>query len=685
MEGNRLTVTLRVLQIHATTDRGNFGRRLDFRPGLNVLRAENSAGKSTCLNAIAFALGLEGAFSPRHESPLPRAVTEVLEHDGKEIPIRESHVTLELTNARGKTITVRRFVTSPSVARSLIRVWDGSYLTGGPEVKGPRDYFVRMEGAATREAGFHTFLASFFDWELPKVVKFDGDEVPLYMEYLWPFFFVEQKKGWSEIVGHVPTYLGVKEGFLRAFEFLLSLDTNRILVERQRLEIEARAIIDEWGRQRSALLTIARTHNGMLKGVPAQLGANTDPQALDSAILLVPEGTQWRDMTDLVEGLRAQVLALREVAVPTSGDDSVRLNTELESARGELAAYEIAQREIQDKLGAEQEQTRALEERLRSLREDLQRHKDLERLQRLGSPEAHSLDTSRCPVCHQTLPETLIPVTTLEEAPTIMTVSENTQFLEAQVKSFAGFQASSGRLTQAYALKLEALSRKATEARLRIRIIKETLTTPSAQPSAAEIRRRVLLEEQIGAFVRAKEAFGHALTVLQATVNRWQDHLRRAAEMPRSHLSDGDEQKLNELQQVMVEEFREYGVGSVPSDAISLSHTSYRPEYETFALTVELSASDTARLIWAYLLGILEVGLRNDTNHLGLLLLDEPRQHHAAIEGYTAFLRRAAANAAHGAQVIVATSEDEVKMREVLRGIPHTWHSFGGRAMAPIP
>ena len=43
---------------------GLYGTDIAFAPGLNVIRAPNTSGKSTCIQAIIYALGLEGMLGP---------------------------------------------------------------------------------------------------------------------------------------------------------------------------------------------------------------------------------------------------------------------------------------------------------------------------------------------------------------------------------------------------------------------------------------------------------------------------------------------------------------------------------------------------------------------------------------------------------------------------------------------
>jgi len=75
---------VRHLLIHINTDKGVFGLRQNFADGLNVIRAENYAGKSQLVQSIMYALGMEGMQGPSHAVPLAHALTDYLVYnDGK--------------------------------------------------------------------------------------------------------------------------------------------------------------------------------------------------------------------------------------------------------------------------------------------------------------------------------------------------------------------------------------------------------------------------------------------------------------------------------------------------------------------------------------------------------------------------------------------------------------------------
>src|SRR5207247_933316 len=127
---------------------------------------------------IIFGLGLEKMLSPKRQIPLPYAVTHRLKtDDGQEIDVRESVVWLEIQNARGDWLTIRR-TAKGIVDKRLVSTWRGPYLTQRGDWP-QADYYVLDAGAATNEAGFHYQLAKFIGWDLPKVQRFDGSEVTL--------------------------------------------------------------------------------------------------------------------------------------------------------------------------------------------------------------------------------------------------------------------------------------------------------------------------------------------------------------------------------------------------------------------------------------------------------------------------------------------------------------------------
>ena len=197
-----MTFKLRRLRLRALTERGWYGVELGFTDGLNVLWADNTMGKSTCLQGMIYVLGLERMLSPRREVPLPHAMTSHLITDsGESVRGVESDVMLELENSVGTIVTVHRPVVSKLDDR-LITVQFGPSLSEPEGQHRTQQFFVRDPGAAQREDGFHHFLENFLGWELPVVRGYEKEDIKLYLETVFPLFWVEQKSGWSSSAFH---------------------------------------------------------------------------------------------------------------------------------------------------------------------------------------------------------------------------------------------------------------------------------------------------------------------------------------------------------------------------------------------------------------------------------------------------------------------------------------------------
>lgn len=85
-----------------------------------------------------------------------------------------------------------------------------------------------------------------------------------------------------------------------------------------------------------------------------------------------------------------------------------------------------------------------------------------------------------------------------------------------------------------------------------------------------------------------------------------------------------------------------------------------------------MSASDTIRTKWAYYTALMETAVPDVRgNHLGLLMLDEPRQQETDRQSLSAFLQRLKADSSLG-QILYATSEDSTLLNHLLDEIPHT-------------
>ena len=205
---------LRHLRIRIQTSNGLYGTDIPFPDGMVVIWADNSMGKSTCVKSVMVALGLEAILTTSmSDLPLTPVMKSFLEDEtGKTHHVTESRIFLEIENADGERITIERLVRGDR-DHNLVSVIQGPALTT-PGKFPIDDYFLARSGAASRERGFHHFLATFLKWKLPSVQTYDGRDCPLYLQCVFPFLLVEQSRGWSTLQPPVPGQFRIKDPWL---------------------------------------------------------------------------------------------------------------------------------------------------------------------------------------------------------------------------------------------------------------------------------------------------------------------------------------------------------------------------------------------------------------------------------------------------------------------------------------
>lgn len=670
-----MSLRVRRLRLIAETPAGTYGRELTFTDGLNLVRADNTHGKSTVMQSIIYALGLEAMIDPRHDVPLPPAMTDTLRDEtGNEHRVSESYVMLEVENGEGARLTCQRWVAHERMDHHLVRTWRGGALSGLGTAHEQKDYFVRRPGAAASARGFHNMLAEFLGWELPMLPRDEGTEVPLYVEMIFPLLYVEQKRGWGGIQATMPTY-GIPNARRRAIEFILGLGVYRRARERNELLAEIDRLRTDY---RQVLAAFCGRLNGtgvVLQGLESELP--TSWPAVEPALMAAVEEDRWVGLSDLLRDLRDRHRRLVEDEVPTAEEASRGLEEGLRTNERLLERLTAAATGLRQSLALDEDQLESLRRRIDALEEDRRRYRDAITLQNLGGQDVTILESNECPACHRPLPAALI----VPETPPPMSLEQNADFIVEQIGTFKLMQSDTERHRDIEAQRLTALRSRTDEVRQEIRAARTTLVSPSGLPSLAALREQLRLEDRITAIQEIDQDFVGLLETLRPIINEAARARERLVALPRERLDNEDETKLAALEQSVVSQLRDYGFRSFSVDTIGISRDDYRPTREGFDLGFVTSASDAIRIVWSYLLGLLEVSREYPTNHPGLLVFDEPRQQAADPLSFQALLRRAADVNRFGQQVLFATSEPAESLREFLKGLDYAQTTFEGMAL----
>ncbi|KAB1178933.1 hypothetical protein [Photobacterium damselae] len=659
------------LSIRTSTNDGMYGVDIPFSSGLNIIHAENTHGKSTCIQSIVFALGLEGALGPSRKVPLKSALTSQLRKADSSIAlIFESNIYLQLSNGL-KTITIKR--SSNPDKKDLISVFEN--INAKEAILGnvvSRDYFLRLEGSATRERGFHTYLSEFLEMKLPKVFKYDGSECLLYLEAIFSMNYVEQTRGWGGILNILPTYLSIKDLSARVIEYTLNLDVQNITNNRNRYNQKKKDAERLWSIGVDNLISVAKRTAGC---VSMELNDKIQKNTIvsDSSYLYQQIESEKNSYNDRIDYLSSELalLKLRNSDNEVDEEKVARLEAELHEQEILLGEQERAISLLRADLELSQKYTQSIGIRIHDVNDSLRKYKDLLRLESIGSEENFNLSITECPTCRTEIEDSLLPHFHQENTK-VLGLDDNIKYLEKQRETFDALLKSERQNTNNKEMRLQLASQQVLRTRSIIREVKSSLTDVKAAPSRSDIKKELIIEGELELLDRALREEAEIKGRLRIALDDWKSAEEALQGLPRTGFSLDDRRKLKALRDSFVQYARDFGYSSNELEDFRISEQSYKPALNDVDINSEASASDNIRVIWSYLYSILTLDQRlnvGSTNHLGFLILDEPRQQEAKNESFKEFISKVADVKRYGKQVIIGTSENYSDLISTLKDL----------------
>jgi hypothetical protein len=496
----------------------------------------------------------------------------------------------------------------------------------------------------------------------------DGSEGTLYLECVFPYFFVEQKHGWSGVQARIPTYLGIQDVSKRSAEFILSLDAMDMVLESQRIESAIALIEADWKNVERNISDISTRAGVLVRGIPKKPSASWRRE--DSVSLEVDSGSGWASIDDEIDRLAVELEEQNAQRLTSVGEAAPEIEESLSLNQDRATQLGIALSSAIEDWEQAKKQVRSLELRIEALEEDLRKHKDAALLQHLGATGSYGLPDETCPTCGQSLPDGF----EITDFP--LTIDDNISHLDKELTTFRSMQLDASRVAEISQVRVSRLREEMAGLRTAIRAQKDALISPSSLPDASTLAQQLRAEERLIALRGVRDSIDSSIDELDSLAATWQQNKEALAALRRRDLTTGDEFKIRSLKNSLTSQLEAYGFRSLEPRSIDVSPKTYRPNHEGFDLGFDLSASDMIRVIWAYLFSFMEVSREFQANHPQLLIFDEPRQQEAARFSFQQLLKRAAENGAAGSQVIFATSEEEDDLRSMLTGLPHQMTSI---------
>ncbi len=671
-------ITIRAIRLRSLTSTNTFGADLNLKNGLNIIQADNSSGKSTCVQSIVYCLGMERSLGPKLDVPLPLAMKERIahkKHGGVEDYeyVLQSYAMLEIENSSGSVVTIRRDIAGGK-EKKLVQVWYGGKLTDGSKAFEQRDFFLSDAGSATREKGFHTFLADFIGWELPAVPKYDGSECPLYLETLFPMFFVEQKSGWSTIQGPFPTFIGIQDMSRRVMEFILNLDAGKVRRDRSEIKKRIKSLEAEWSLHRKLLISEAGSLM-RFEGLPIK--PNTEfSKSVELNTFLYHED-DWQPFETAKELVKNDINILDRVELVNVGEAAKLLQDQLIETQEKLDTTSVKINFLRNEFHLNTTEHNSVIQQISLLELDLKRNLDAKKLQSLGSALGSSASDSSCPTCHQGVSRELLPETTKKG----MAIDENIAFVRSQLDLYKSIKEITEKTLNDTRIKYRSLNEDIRVQRSQIRNIKNDLTRSETSKHRSTIQNIVQKQSKLERWHVLQEGLDSRVDELQTISKKWAIETSRMKKLGSGQLSPSDKLKISKYQRNIQNLLKLFSFSSFKPDEINLSDDNFRPQVFTTNkkgeavekdIGFEASASDGIRLKWAYYLGLLELSESHDVNNIGFSIFDEPGQQEMKDIDLMSFLGWAASNTPTNRQIIVTTSEELPKVKAgVARGEAH--------------
>lgn len=628
---------INAIKIEIVTPDGLYGFEQNFQMGLNIVRGNNSSGKSSLFQAILYALGLEELLGGKNEKTMQSVLKDQVEFPDSDLhKIIQSDIYLEIEN--NQAITIKRAIISPTDSPKLVNVYFGNLLTGDNRNLKKQYMFIHDKGGATDDVyGFHLFLAEFLKWDMPEVVNNQGVSSQLYIQQIAPAFMIEQKSGWSDFFATMP-YYGIKQVESRIIEFLLDMDIFDNQKKKAELNYREEQLKESWRSIFVNLANIARDTRYDLSG----LGEKPSIIKLDEIRLVKDTETGFVNIESELATLKNEFATLETTEVRSIGDSVDLYENRLIDLQHTLNQKSLSYELMSSEFALCEQQRVQYQEQLNEVISDLHKNKSAVKIIMLGGEINSDVATSICPTCHQHIENSLLP-NTVQEIP--MSLDENISYLESKKKMIEKYVAGQSQKCEGYKQKLDILKQDLVEIRAQIRLIKRDLTGDNRLPSVSDIEYRLNLQKKIEFFSRKIEEFNGLKEKLGLLLPELIQVLSEKKSLMKNGYSADDIKKIKDFEYYFKLALQEFGYESKPMDTIKISTEDYLPltQLETgekYNIRFDSSASDFIRCLWAYYISLMQVSLKDGGNHPNLLMFDEPKQQDMSEDGFRTFLKK---------------------------------------------
>jgi len=668
MKFNQLFVNL------IAEDSHDYGYRIPFSSGLNIIRGDNSSGKSTFVNSLIYALGMEEIIGSKGNSALPYALKDKFDLNGEIKRVISSAVYLELENKAGKVITLKRVIKSDEADTKLIQIIDGDYLTTTSSTNFRSQYTFLHDGGSAQDEqrGFFAYLENFLGLKLPSLSDNKGKETKLYLQSVFSALLVEQKRGWTDYIANIP-YYGVSGMREKVASFLLNLDSFRSAKKLNELQSQRSILTARWSELATEIKIAVENKYLTVSGLSKVPSIDFDPKlifigerkGIEIQSFDAVKTELKREMLEVIQNEKAQLL-----------DESPDLVINIESIQNRIDELLIMQSMCSSQIKVNESQLGQYIESLESIKKDLKANKLTEKLVKFGADESElDFAKGKCHTCMNPIDDMLISP---DSAAMPMSLQENITHLDNQRKMTQSLLDGLNKNIERDKGQLLTISSEIIKFRKELVSLKRDIKSTSSIKEA-DIRRKITLENRRSDLSELEIKIEKIVEVLSALAIEYKCLNNSIADLSKYNFTYDDRIKIAEFSSEFKSLATKFNYRSAEVDEIEVKSGTLLPYLQDLELREQVdtpsqlkkkteststtdiksdsSASDFVRLIWSYLIALYKASANTGGNHPGLILFDEPAQHSMSTKSVNKMLDTLSAT--KGLQSIVAASFDE--------------------------
>lgn len=597
-----------------------FGRRLTFKEGLNLVVGDNTSGKTTIVRSLFFCLGMEELIDGKYgDRSLDKSVKEKFryaapEQDEKDWYINSSYVVVQLSNQKGEMLSIKRTIKSDGHRENVLSVWKAPY-SDKLKITDSKEYYIhsREDHNPNYGTGFYSLLSEFGSIPIINVQGRNTDTgTKLYLQTIFGLTYIEQTRGWSDFFANIRSF-NIVSPKQRIIEYAMNYAMDEDMATANALKEKKRKYEKAWRSQVEAFNNYL-SYNKMFVD---KLNAKIDKQDVAIAELRIGVRDKGCDLVKYREELSTQMSTLnRKAEQPYTVNYDQGYQKALQQYQGHKRSYETFCLELAD----EKRKLDNIRHQVEMLDNEIKRYKSLEKVNNIVS----NLDVRRCPTCHQSLPirDNQSFVVSKEQLDHSINVYEmQKQFLKPMVDkleaSIKNREMNKLYLENQLSFELAEVEAIASDKQININPL-----TVEEQYVLVDIRTKLALLGSIESHIDQVRA------ALSSLIESYNDVCTQLANQKNKETQQSPLDKQLECFRSLLDKFG-YTSNLVKNIEFSEDKNTYQylPIIERGDNREEIrsdsSASDFIRSIWAYYLTLLKEG----DNHPGFLVMDEPCQH----------------------------------------------------------